>query len=132
MDVHVEVAPADLRAPLDQSRMHQVMVNLFDNASRYTGDEGRIDVRALRVGGRLRIEVADNGPGIPPDERARVFERFYRADHARTAHTGGSGLGLAIVRWIVDLHGGTVTATANEPHGCRMVIDLPEPQAAGW
>ncbi len=130
VEVNVEVEPADLRASLDESRMHQVMVNLLDNAARYTGDEGRVDVRALRVGGRLRIEVADNGPGISPDERARVFERFYRADHARTAHSGGSGLGLAIVRWIIDLHDGTVMAMANEPHGCRMVIELPEPRGA--
>jgi signal transduction histidine kinase len=75
--------------------------------------------------GRARLEVGDQGPGIPAEEVERVFERFYRSDHARTATEGGSGLGLAIARWIVELHGGTIRAEPVQPHGCRMVVELP-------
>ena len=71
------------------------------------------------------IEVLDEGPGIPDDERARVFERFYRADAARAVSDGGAGLGLAIARWIVDLHGGDIHPEPRQPQGCRMVVTLP-------
>jgi signal transduction histidine kinase len=69
--------------------------------------------------------VIDEGPGIPADDVARVFERFYRADSARASSDGGAGLGLAIARWIVDLHGGEIHPEPREPHGCRMVVTLP-------
>ncbi len=125
IDLHVDVRPGDARVWLDEHRMQQVLVNLLDNAARYTGDDGRIDLRAEVHDDRLRLEVTDNGPGIAPEDRAQVFERFYRADSARAQHSGGAGLGLAIVQWIIDLHGGTVTVDENLPHGCRMRIDLP-------
>ena len=73
----------------------------------------------------MRIEVTDEGPGIPPAEATRVFERFYRADSARSSDHGGAGLGLAIARWIVDLHDGDVHAERHEPHGARMVVTIP-------
>jgi K+-sensing histidine kinase KdpD len=73
----------------------------------------------------VRLEVIDEGPGIPAEEATRVFERFYRADSARSTRDGGSGLGLAIARWIVDLHGGDIRVENNEPHGCRMVVRIP-------
>ena len=75
--------------------------------------------------GRVAIEVLDEGPGIPEEEASRVFERFYRADTARSSSAGGAGLGLAIARWIVDLHGGDIHPERREPHGCRMVVTLP-------
>ena len=71
--------------------------------------------------------MLDTGPGIPPEQAERVFDRFYRADSARSANDGGAGLGLAIARWIVELHGGTITAERNEPHGARMIVTLPDP-----
>jgi signal transduction histidine kinase len=73
----------------------------------------------------VTIEVADEGPGIPQNEAQRVFERFYRTDAARSSTEGGTGLGLAIARWIVDLHGGAIRAESRQPHGCRMVVELP-------
>jgi signal transduction histidine kinase len=77
-------------------------------------------------GGAVILEVTDDGPGIPADEAARVFERFHRLDPARAADDGGSGLGLAIARWIVDLHGGSIrVASEDQPRGCRMVVTLP-------
>jgi signal transduction histidine kinase len=69
--------------------------------------------------------VLDEGPGIPEEEASRVFERFYRADTARSSSAGGAGLGLAIARWIVDLHGGDIRAERRYPTGCRMVVLLP-------
>jgi signal transduction histidine kinase len=73
----------------------------------------------------VRIEVADEGPGIRSADAERVFERFYRADQARSATEGGSGLGLPIARWIVELHGGAIRVEQAEPQGCRMVVELP-------
>jgi signal transduction histidine kinase len=73
----------------------------------------------------VRIDVSDEGPGIPEADATRVFERFYRADSARSSDHGGAGLGLAIARWIVDLHDGDVHVESREPHGCRMVVTLP-------
>ncbi len=123
--VDVLVEPADLTAAGDPERVHQVVANLLENAVRFTPSGGQVDVRARRTADGVVIEVIDEGPGIPDDERARVFERFYRADAARAAHDGGAGLGLAIARWIVDLHGGDIHPEPREPHGCRMVVTLP-------
>jgi hypothetical protein len=78
-----------------------------------------------REGSTTRLEVADEGPGIPADDLERVFERFYRSDPARSADVGGAGLGLAIARWIVELHGGTIRAATADPTGCRIVVELP-------
>jgi signal transduction histidine kinase len=124
--VALDVEPADLTVAADPERVHQVVANLLENAVRYTPAGGQVDVRARRDGHRVVIEVIDEGPGIPEEERARVFERFYRADVARTSQDGGSGLGLAIARWIVDLHGGEIHPEPREPHGCRMVVTLPD------
>jgi two-component system, OmpR family, sensor histidine kinase VicK len=92
---------------------------------RFTPNGGRVEVRARRAPDGVTIEVCDEGPGIPASEQVRIFERFYRADHARTAADGGAGLGLAIAQWIVDLHGGQIHPERCEPHGCRMVVSLP-------
>ena len=124
--VEVAVRPPDLRAYGDPERIHQVVANLLENALRHSPSGGRVSVGATRTGGQVRIEVSDEGPGIPPGEADRVFERFYRADAARSSADGGSGLGLAIARWIVDMHGGHIRAEGAEPRGCRIVVDLPE------
>jgi len=123
--VAVEVEPADLTADGDPERVHRVVANLLENAVRYTPSGGQVDVRARRSAAGVVIEVIDEGPGIPDADRTRVFERFYRADAARAAQDGGAGLGLAIARWIVDLHGGEIHPEPREPHGCRMVVTLP-------
>ena len=126
--VRVEVAAeGDPVAVGDADRIAQVVANLVENAVRYSPRPGRVQLRAVRGGTeRVRIVVADQGPGIPAEEADRVFERFYRADAART-NGSGAGLGLAIARWIVDLHGGTIRAERREPTGCRMVVELPAP-----
>lgn len=123
--ISIDVDPTDLRLVGDSERLHQVIANLVENALRYSPRDGRVDVRARRAGGDVVFEVTDDGPGIAAADAERVFERFYRADAARSSQHGGAGLGLAIARWVVDLHGGAIKAEPREPHGCRMIVALP-------
>jgi signal transduction histidine kinase len=114
----------------DADKLREVMINLLHNAVEYNRPGGSITLAVRReanggANGGVVVEVSDTGIGMTPDVRGRIFERFYRADRARNA--AGSGLGLAISRWIVDLHGGTIRAERIEPHGCRMVVELPAP-----
>jgi signal transduction histidine kinase len=123
--IDVEVSPDDLTADGDPERLHQVISNLLDNAVRHSPAGGSVLLNARGSGSHIELEVLDEGPGIPPGEEQRVFERFYRSDTARSASEGGTGLGLAIARWIVDLHGGEIRAESRRPQGCRMVVELP-------
>jgi signal transduction histidine kinase len=110
----------------DRDRVAQALRNLLRNAIEQTQPGGRVELGARDAGeGRVRIWVDDDGPGIPPEERERVFDRFHRADSARDRRAGGTGLGLAIVAAIVTAHGGTVWATAAPLGGARVVIELP-------
>ena len=132
--LRIEVDPIGLEATGDPERLQQVLANLLDNAVRHSPPDGRVWLVAYNGGPTTTIAVCDEGPGIPPEEAQRVFERFYRSDAARSTRDGGAGLGLAIARWIVDAHGGSIRAEEREPHGCRVVLDLPAdrggPQAA--
>jgi signal transduction histidine kinase len=114
---------AGLTATGDAERVHQVVANLLDNAVRHSPEGGVVGLTATEDDGGVRIEVRDEGPGIPEGERERIFERFYRSDSARAG--GSSGLGLAIARWIVDMHGGEIKAENADPSGCRVVVRLP-------
>jgi signal transduction histidine kinase len=125
----VEVVPP-ARAVADRERLYQVMVNLLDNAARHGPAEGNVHVFAEAREHDVVIEVRDEGPGIPAEERDRVFERFTRGERAGG---GGTGLGLAIARWVVDLHGGSIGVVVpgqlppGEPEGCRIRVVLPTP-----
>ena len=123
--VTVRVDPAGATADGDPARVHQVLANLLDNAVRHSPAGGTVELRATKDRAGVTIEVNDEGPGISEEERTKVFERFYRADSARSSKDGGAGLGLAIARWIVDLHGGDIRVETRRPHGCRMVVQLP-------
>lgn len=125
VQLQVDVRPSDLSADGDQERVHQVVANLIENAVRHSPDDSSVIVSAHGSSHTVTIEVSDEGPGIPQAEASRVFERFYRADAARSSNQGGTGLGLAIARWIVDLHGGAIRAESREPQGCRIVVELP-------
>ena len=98
-----------------------MVANLVENAVRHSPRDGRVIVRAIATADGARLEVIDEGPGIPDADASRVFERFYRADSARSSRDGGAGLGLAIARWIVELHGGDIhvgaARAARLPHG---------------
>jgi signal transduction histidine kinase len=125
--VRIELEPGspELVLRVDVDRMRQVLANLVANAIRHSPEVGRVLLSACAEGSTTRLEVADEGPGIPADDLERVFERFYRSDPARSADVGGAGLGLAIARWIVELHGGTIRAATADPTGCRIVVELP-------
>ncbi len=118
----IDVEPPDLTAIADPARLHQVVANLLDNASRHSASDGQIVVKARSINatGGLVVEVCDDGPGIAADERSSVFERFTRGG----SRDGGTGLGLAIARWAVELHGGTIGVVGDEP-GCRIRVTLP-------
>ena len=124
--LRVEVDPPDLCLDADAERLHQVIANLVENAVRHSPPGDEVVVRAYPFDRAVRFEVADHGPGIPEADAVRVFERFYRADSARSSDHGGAGLGLAIAQWIVDLHGGEIHSERGDPDGCRMVFDIPD------
>lgn len=120
--------PEGLRVSADPERLQQVLANLLDNATRHSPAGGVVAVTAERLPYGLRLVVADQGPGIAPADRERVFDRFTRTDAARGRDEGGSGLGLAIARWVVDLHGGRIAVLDPVPPmtGCRIAVTLPE------
>ena len=125
-DVRVEPPGATVRA--DPARLHQVVANLLDNASRHSPPQGVVTVRARVGDDGTSLSVGDQGPGIPPEERERVFERFTRGGTAGP-HDGGTGLGLAIARWAVDLHGGRIAVADTGGNGCRIDVALPRSTA---
>ncbi|MRS12486.1 MAG: HAMP domain-containing protein [Actinobacteria bacterium] len=109
----------------DGDRLTQAVGNLLSNAARYTPEGGRVRIRLLRDGHDAVIEVADSGIGVSPDDRERVFTRFWRADPARSRASGGLGIGLAVVREIVERHGGKVGVHGSDLGGAAFVIRLP-------
>jgi two-component system OmpR family sensor kinase len=113
----------------DPDALRTLLRNLVDNAVRYGGDGGRVDVSVEDAGSadapRAALAVTDSGPGIPPEERARVFDRFYRRAGAAPP---GSGLGLSIVKAIADAHGATLTLTGGpDGRGLRVIVSFPSP-----
>ncbi|MFC7328319.1 ATP-binding protein [Marinactinospora rubrisoli] len=118
-------APGGLHLLADRERLIQAVGNLVGNAIRHTPDGGHVTVRASRDGDTALIEVADTGTGIAPEDLPHVFSRFWRAEKSRNRRTGGSGLGLTIVRNLVELHGGTVTATSELGTGSTFALRLP-------
>ena len=109
----------------DRTRLQQVVVNLIDNAIKYTQDGGEVEVRVRREAGSAVLEVADNGAGIATQALPHVFERFYRADKARSRASGGAGLGLSIVKAICAAHGAEVGVSSEEGRGSRFRVELP-------
>ena len=106
-------------------RIEQVLVNLIDNALKYTPVEGKIRIQWTDESGFTVLRVIDNGPGVPQEALERLFERFYRVDKARSREIGGTGLGLAIVKHIVQRHGGSVLVKSEPGHGAEFVCRFP-------
>ena len=117
----------------DRRLLARALDNLLRNAQKYS--EGHLAVSARADGGMLEVAVDDNGPGIPEQERERIFEPFYRIDRSRHRGTGGFGLGLSIVKKAVELHGGSIVVGSSRLGGARFVLRIPlrsGPEAAWW
>lgn len=115
----------------DEARLEEILYNLLDNAVKYSTAGGQVTVRASRAGAEhVAISVADEGGGIASTDLPRIFERFYRADKARSRDVGGTGLGLAIVKHIAQLHGGSVEAESEFGRGTTICVILPITPAA--
>lgn len=109
----------------DRSRLKQVVVNLLDNAIKYTPEKGRVSLAVRTQNGSALLEVSDTGPGVAEAALPHLFERFYRADDVRSREIGGAGLGLSIVQSICIAHHGSVAAANTPPVGCRFTVELP-------
>ncbi len=117
--------PMEQRVSAERAAVEQIITNLVDNAIKYTPAGGRVSVRAETRGGRVRVIVEDTGPGIPKEHHARLFERFYRVDDARSRDLGGTGLGLAIVKHLALANGGDIAVESEVGKGSRFIISLP-------
>ena len=109
----------------DKELITRMILNLLDNAVKYTPTGGEISLALTRQNGNAEIVVRDTGIGIPEVDRQRIFDRFYRVDKARSRALGGAGLGLSIVRWIVELHGGQIHISSSPGRGSTFTVDLP-------
>ena len=121
---------ADLPASLppvyaDADRLVEVLLNLIENALRHSPTGGTVEISAEIEDSFVRLSVADSGPGVVPEERERIFERFYRLDSARSSAAGGTGLGLAIVKALVEAHGGTIRVEGGPAGGAVFSFTLP-------
>ena len=114
----------EVLAMIDREKMWQVIYNLTDNAIKYTPDGGMVSLFVFNEGDNCRIEVEDNGIGIPEGDTEQVFDRFYRVDKARSRASGGTGLGLSIVKETVLLHGGIVYCESKENQGSKFTVIL--------
>ena len=123
-----QVSAAQLVGHREQLR--RVVSNLLDNAIRHATSE--VTLTLSERDGAVTLTVTDDGPGIPPDRHADIFERFRRVDDARTAGRGGTGLGLAIARDLVEAHRGTITVDPDYRAGARFVVTLPANSRRSW
>jgi two-component system OmpR family sensor kinase len=125
-NITVECHPgADLQFRGDEELLRRLVMNLLDNAIRYTPPGGSVEAALESDGDRVRIRVADTGIGIPEESAPHIFERFYRADKARSRQDGGFGLGLAIVKWIAESHDGAVELSSRNGAGSAFTVTLP-------
>jgi two-component system phosphate regulon sensor histidine kinase PhoR len=123
LSINIDIASDLPPIAADRDRIEQVLVNLLHNSIKFTPSGGGITISAISSGDSLQVSVADTGVGIPADDLPRIFERFYKADRARSG--GGTGLGLAIVKHIIEAHGGKVWAQSKEGKGATFTFTLP-------
>lgn len=123
--IRVDTFGPEVTIQADFTMFLQLLFNLLDNAIRHTPPDGTIRIDWRVEEGMLCLAVTDSGPGIPPEHLPHIFERFYRVDKARARAEGGSGIGLSICRWIVESHGGTISATSPLGQGATFAFSLP-------
>jgi two-component system phosphate regulon sensor histidine kinase PhoR len=124
LEVIAQAAPLPL-VDGNRDQLKQVLINLVDNAFKYTPSGGQIRISAWAEPGLVKVAVADTGMGIPPEDLGRIFERFYRVDKAHSREVGGTGLGLAIVKHIVESHGGRVEVESSLNRGSVFSFSVP-------
>ncbi len=127
-DKSVEVInqlPQELVVKGDRKRIEQVLINLIDNAIKFNRNKGSIKIYCQDQAGHLKVVIEDSGVGVPQNDVARIFERFYRVDKARSRQLGGTGLGLSIVKHIIELHGGSIGVESTEGLGSKFWFSLP-------
>jgi len=125
IDLRLAAKDAAALALADEDTLRQVLVNLLDNAIKYSPDGGEVTVELESRAGRVLVTVRDSGLGIPSGEEERIFEKFYRLDPGQTRGIGGSGLGLYISRELVSRMGGNLTVRSQPGEGAVFRIDLP-------
>jgi signal transduction histidine kinase len=131
--VRTEMPPTPVRLPVDRHRIREMLLNLVTNAIKYTGAGGTIGLRLTEEDGFVTFTVSDTGIGIAAGDLPHIFERFWRADQART-RTGdrpGTGLGLAITKWIAEAHGGSITVQSRPGRGTVFTVRLPKAGQGG-
>lgn len=124
-DIKIEGNYSFVEAKADRNRLKQVLINLVDNAIKYSPDHEPVTVKLREFNNQAIIQVCDRGIGIPLQDQSRIFERFYRVDEARCRSTGGTGLGLSIVKTLVEGMGGTVTVGSKSGEGSVFTVALP-------
>ena len=125
LDVAVDVAGDADMITGDARRLDRALLNLLTNAVKFTPDGGRVRIAASRVGDFVRIDVADNGLGIPLEDQPKIFDRFFRSSSSAHLALPGTGLGLSITKMIVEGHGGWITVASNPGEGTTITISLP-------
>jgi len=123
LDVELEKGLPLVR--VDEARVSQVLLNLLGNASKFTPDGGKLDVKAVREGDWCQIRVIDNGIGIEKEDQKRIFEAFYRVDNPEAREKGGTGLGLTIAKQIIEMHGGRIWVESGYGKGSKFIFTLP-------
>lgn len=124
-EIELEAELEEISVDAVQDLMSQVWTNLLHNSIKFTPEGGHITIRVHHAEGQAIVEIRDSGIGIAEEELPRIFERFYKADKARSASGGGSGLGLSLVKKIVDLHNGTINVTSRPGEGTACTVSLP-------
>src|SRR5205807_7131897 len=123
--LHLDGTRSEVNLNGDDELLKRMLLNLLDNAVKYTAPGGEVSVALSSQNGNARIIVTDSGIGIPAADQPRIFDRFYRVDKARSRALGGAGLGLSIAKWIVEAHGGTIAVQSIPTQGSEFIVDLP-------
>lgn len=124
--IHVELKNTEpVTIVGDKGRLHQLFLNIVDNAIKYTPQGGHVAISVQRQNGSALVEVEDDGIGIPEQDIDKIFDRFYRVDKARSREMGGTGLGLSIAKWIAEIHRGTITVESEVDKGSKFSVTIP-------